>query len=257
MRGQIFAAILISVVVGIAAAGMAGYHVFERGLEAAYQARLKSIVGEAGRVLDAGIRAGLAIDQPHLLQEALAGDAAADRLALPEIVSVVDTRGRIVASTNGAEIGEVAPTTWTAVGAGPARHVGPPLLLASHEIQSLFGTAEGMIVARIPAEVMAARTTAFLLQLLVAGTLIAAATALLAAALLWLIPWPALRRAEALRDMMDALYDQVGGAGAQPAPGPLPKQVERSALRFREATIGLYTRLQGEREELSRLDEAA
>lgn len=257
MRGQIFAAILISVVVGIAAAGLAGYHVFERGLEAAYQARLKSIVGEAGRVLDAGIRAGLAVDQPHLLQEALAGEAAPDRLAVPEIVSVVDTKGRILASTNGAEIGEAAPAAWTAVGPGPVRDAGPPLLLASHEIQSLFGTAEGMIVARIPAEVMAARTTAFLLQLLVAGTLIAAATALLAAALLWLIPWPALRRAEALRDMMDALYDQVGGSGALPAPGPLPKQVERSALRFREATIGLYTRLQGEREELSRLDEAA
>ncbi len=257
MRGQIFAAILISVVVGVVAAGIAGYHVFERGLEAAYEARLKSIVGEAGRVLDAGIRAGLAIDQPHLLQEALAGDATAERLTLPEIVSVVDTRGRIIASTNGAEIGEAAPASWTAVSSGAARDVGPPLLLATHEIQSLFGTAEGMIVARIPVEVMAARTTAFLFQLLVASTLIGAGIALLAAALLWLVPWPALRRAEALRDMMDALYDRVGGSGTDSPPRPLPKQIERSALRFGATTMDLYDRLQREREELSRLDEAA
>jgi hypothetical protein len=255
MRGQVFVAILISVMVGIAAAGMAGYHVFERGLEAAYQARLKSIVGEGARVLDAGIRAGLAVDQPHLLQQALAGDAAApDRLALQEIVSVVDPRGRIVASTNGAEIGEMAPAAWTAVGPVPGH---PRLLLASHEIKSLFGTSEGMIVARLPAEVTAARATAFLFQLLIAGTLIGAGTALLAAALLWLVPWPALRRAEALRDMMDALYDRVGGSGAPDAHRPLPRQIEQSALRFRGTTIDLYGRLQREREELSRLDEAA
>jgi len=75
--------------------------------------------------------------------------------------------------------------------------------------------------------------------------------------LLWLVPWPALRRAEGLRDMMDALYQRVGGAGTDgPAP-PLPKPIERSALRFRTTTMALYDRLQREREELSRLDEAA
>lgn len=125
------------------------------------------------------------------------------------------------------------------------------------EIKSLFGTTEGTIVARIPVEVMAARTTTFLFQLLLACALIGAGAITLAAALLWLVPWPGLRKVEALREMMDALYDRIGGAAADDSPGPLPKLVEASALRFRRTTIELYDRLQREREELSRLDEAA
>jgi hypothetical protein len=56
---------------------------------------------------------------------------------------------------------------------------------------------------------------------------------------------------------MDTLYDRVGGSEADSPPRPLPKQIEGSALRFRATTMDLYDRLQREREELSRLDEAA
>jgi len=256
IRGHIFVAIVISVVIGIAAAGVAGYHVFERGLEAAYQARLRSLVDEAGRVLDAGIRAGLAIDQPHLMQKALAGETSADPIGPTEVVSIVDTRGIIIASTNSAEVGEAAPAAWLRTEPPHAAH-GPALLIASHEVLSLFGTLEATIVARVPGEVMSARTTTFLFQLLVAVTLTSGGTIVLALLLVWLIPWPAVRRAEALRAMMDGLYDQAGGSTSAGPPGPLPRQIEGPALRFRTTVLELYGHLLHEREEVSRLDEAA
>jgi hypothetical protein len=256
IRGQIFVAIVISVVIGIAAAGVAGYHVFERGLEGAYQARLRSLVDEASRVLDAGIRAGLAADQPHLMQKALAGETSADPIGPTEVVSIVDTRGIVIASTNSAEIGEAAPAAWSMTASSDAA-AGPALLIASHEVMSLFGTVEATIVARVPGEVMAARTTTFLFQLLVASTVIGGGTIVLAFLLVWLIPWPAVRRAEALRAMMDGLYDEVGGAGTAGPPRPLPRQIEGPALRFRTTILEIYGHLLHEREEVSRLDEAA
>jgi len=255
LRGQVFAAILISAIVGAITAGIASFHVFERGLHGAFEARLQLIVDEAERVIDAGVRAGLNIEQPHLLQRAVAAGTAAERGASTEVISIVDSRGSIIASTNGAEIGEQAPATWTHDFNGS--NANSSEILAVQQIDSLFGTREGMIVARLPTSVMDVPSDAFLFRVLVATTAAALGVIILAALLIWLVPWPVQRRVEALRHMMDGLYDQVGGSETVADEQPLPKAITATAASFRDKTLELSDRLQRENDELTRLDEVA
>lgn len=255
LRGQIFVAILISTIVGAITAGIASYHVFERGLDAAFEARLQLIVDEAERVIDTGIRAGLTIDQPHLLQRAVAAGTSAEGAVDVEIISVVDSLGRIIASTNSAEIGELAPEYWAANGQRARSDASE--ILATQQIDSLFGTSEGLIVARLPLSVMEVPSEAFLFRVSLTTTAAAIAVIVFAVLVVWLVPWPFQHRAENLREMMDDLYQQIGGSEPNEQSQPLPDLIETTASIFHDKTIEISDRLRRENDELTRLDEVA
>ena len=55
IRLQLFAALVIAVLGSAFAAAVIAYHLFDRELERAVEARLQMLVAEAGRVLDAGV----------------------------------------------------------------------------------------------------------------------------------------------------------------------------------------------------------
>lgn len=116
-------------------AAVTAYHLFDRQLERALEARSQMLVGEAARVLDAGIAAGLEIDQAQLQERALRHVRA--NLESGEVIAVVDAAGRIVASTNPAEIGErveerqLVALIRRAAGTAPERRAAIPRSAAS------------------------------------------------------------------------------------------------------------------------------
>ncbi|MEM7442338.1 MAG: hypothetical protein AAF414_03290 [Pseudomonadota bacterium] len=246
---------MVSTIIGAAAAGVASYHVFERGLRDAFNAQLELTVDEVKRVIDAGVRAGLTWDQPHLLLRALDTGATADTIGPREIISIVGEQGLIIASTNAAEIGEAPPSFWTVT--DETEGTDPETILVGKPVISLFGTVEGLVVARVPTAIMNTPSEAFLFRVLIAITFGTLAVALVAAFALWLVPWATPRRTEALRDMMNDLYDRIGGSDIGEKQRELPKPIAATAIDFQETTLGLSNRLKQETDELNRLDEAA
>lgn len=260
IRFQIFVALAISIVVGALVAGITGYHVFQRGLVSAFEARLQLLVDEVGRVLDAGMMAGLGIDHPQLLRRALASSSAArEGLFDAEIVAVLDDQGRIVASTSSAEVGERTPRAWLDVAGKEGDRVLElaNLILVAKPIETLFSTTEGVVVARLPVAVLTPRAEALLFRFAIVGTAIVVALIVVAAAVVWLIPWPAVRRLETLQGAMTSLYQEVGDMPGAPPAGPLPRRLEALFPAFREQVLDLRARLHDEEAALNRLDEAA
>ena len=92
----------------------------------------------------------------------------------------------ISASTNGAEVGELAPPDWPDYSGAP--NVDPGFVFAVRDITSLFGTPEGLVIARLPVSVMDAPRGVFQFRVLVTSSLAALGIIVIAALLIWLIP---------------------------------------------------------------------
>jgi len=261
IRVQLFIALAISIVVGAVTAGVAGYHVFQRGVVSAFEARLGLVVDEVARVLDAGIMAGLGIEDPQLLRRALASSSAArEGLFDAEILAVLDGQGRTVSSTISAEIGEQAPAAWMAVASdsgGDDSFEAADSIVVTRRIASLFNTTEGVVVARLPMSVVVPRQEALLYRLAILGTGVVVVLIALAAALVWLVPWPVTRQLEALQETMAGLYEDVGDSPGHPSKEHLPRALAAVFPPFRDDVLRLKTRLHEEAGALNRLDEAA
>lgn len=264
LRRQIFAVLAISIVAGALLAGAVSYHLFDRGLIGAFEARLQLQVTQVQRHLLAGMNAGLTVDQPQLLRRALSVVLDDEGLAAHDIVAITDPTGHILASTIGAEISDRLPPAWLEYQSAAEDRLAlddGQWLIYSEAVRSPFGTTEGYLVARLPISAAVPQRQAFLYRLGITVSAAGAVAIALVAALVWLVRWPTVRRVEALRDQLDELYREVGGELEEPsAEGPrraLPRPIAATFESYRATVRSLNRRLHREREELNRLDEAA
>jgi hypothetical protein len=283
-RGLALAVVVAGLAIGSTAMALAALAAFERALLTTVDSRLSEVANEVARHVENGLQAGVALEQQRRLLAVLADE----RSQAPELstIRVVDDRGRILFSTNEAEIGELAAATEEALappavaapegpgpevmgpevmgpeGRGPApwREDGDTAITYVLPMTGLFGEALGAVTVALPRDAVADQRERFALSLLMAAAAITAAGGLLAALLLALLPLPATRRLQRLRQRLEALERATGEA--QPTlPADVPRQ-EHAALpaelaRF-EAWLGLRLDHLGAREaEVRRLDETA
>jgi len=289
LRLQLFAAMAVAVPVAGVAAAVIGYHAFARELERAVEARLEMLVAETGRVLDAGIAAGLDLDRPQLLARALY--SLGPDLESDETIAVVDTDGRIVASSDAAEIGELlppplqerltggveaapaGPVTGRLVGAttavrgmGDAGLAAAGGLVVARPVQSLFGAPAGHVVARAAEGALDAPRQAFLAKVGLIGVAILAAGLALAGLAAAFLPWPARRAAARTEALLGELYASIGSGagigsdgsepGRAPPPG-LPPALAEALRRFVGTVARRESELARRTQTVDRLDEAA
>lgn len=280
LRLQLFAALAIAVLAAAFAAAATAYHVFDRELERAVEARLKMLVAESGRVLDAGIAAGLDLDRPQLQERALY--SLRPDLGAEETIAVADADGRIVASSNAAEIGELlslatlsealaAPTPADQPADQPlmARPLpaAAPLaasvldhdrLVVARPIESLFGAPAGFVVARLGLATLDQPRRAFIAKLSLATAGIATAGLVVAALAAALAPWRARRIAQALEAVTGQLYAGIGGrTTAPPTPAVLPPAMRAVVQGFSQAVEAREHELSHRADAVDLLDEAA
>jgi hypothetical protein len=254
-RLQLFATLAIAVTGAAMAAAAIAYHIFDRELGRALEARLEVLVAETGRVMDAGIAAGLELDRPQLQERALRNLRA--NLAVDEVIAVIDSGGRIVASSNAAEIGELVPVDSLTAAVPSVQDSGERTVVV-RPIQSLFGGPAGYVTARLGLTALDEPRRAFIakVSLSTAGVCLAG---LLAAWLVagWL-PWRARRVALAIERHMAALYVGIGTSRPAPAlPAVLPPQMARSLERFTRAVEAREHELRAHADAVDLLDEAA
>ena len=256
LRLQLVAALAIAVVAASSMAAVVAYHVFDRELDRALEARLQMLVAETGRVMDAGIAAGLELDRPQLQERAIRNLRA--NLAADEVIAVVDSAGRIVASSNPAEIGELVPIETLAAPAPGAAGESGERTVAVRPIQSLFGAPAGFVTAKLgpaaldqPRRAFIAKVSLSTAAITVAGLL----TAALAAA--WL-PWRARRVARGLERHMTALYAGIGTSEPLPAgPSGLPAEMAEALEGFTRTVEAREHELRAHADAVDLLDEAA
>ncbi len=261
LRLQFFAALALGLTGAAVLSTLIAWHVFDRELERAFEARLRLLVVEATRVLDAGIAAGLELDRPQLLERAMG--LVRVNLATGEVIAIVDADGRVLASSNPAEIGEDAPARWLAVeystanGAASATAADEHLLI-SRPVQSLFGAPAGMVVARLPTTVLEPPRRALIAKISLTGALVTVLGLIAAAAAAFLLPWRALSAVRALGATMETLYEGIGkDPGDTVAPSRLPRALGEPARRFVTAVAERDHALMQGAATVDALDEAA
>jgi hypothetical protein len=256
LRLQLFAALAIAVIAAAAMAAVVAYHVFDRELDRALEARLQMLVAETGRVMDAGIAAGLELDRPQLQERAIRNLRA--NLAADEVIAVVDSAGRIVASSNPAEIGELVPTQTLATPALGAAGDGGERTVAVRPIQSLFGAPAGFVTAKLGPAALDQPRRAFIAKVSLTTAAITLAGLLVAALAAAWLPWRARGVARGLEKHMAALYAGIGTSEPSPAsPGGLPPEMGEALDRFTRAVEAREHELQAHADAVDLLDEAA
>ncbi|MEZ5906370.1 MAG: hypothetical protein R3C69_15170 [Geminicoccaceae bacterium] len=261
LRLQFFAALGLGLVGAAVLSTLVAWHVFDRELERAFEARLRLLVVEATRVLDAGIAAGLELDRPQLLERAMG--LVRVNLTAGEVIAIVDADGRVVASSNPAEIGEDAPARWLVAGDGAGAVAAlPPTtdeqLVITRPVQSLFGAPAGLVVARLPAAVLEPPRRALIAKISLTTALVTALGLLAAAAAAIFLPWRAQRAARALGATMATLYEGIGKDAADtPAPAELPPAPGDATSRFAAAVAARDRTLAQGAAAIDALDEAA
>lgn len=261
LRLQFFAALALGLLGAAVLSTLIAWHVFDRELERAFEARLRLLVVEATRVLDAGIAAGLELDRPQLLERAMG--VVRVNLAAGEVIAIVDADGRVLASSNPAEIGEDAPARWLAAGDGAATVVPPPptvdeQLVITRPVQSLFGAPAGLVVARLPAAVLEPPRRALIAKISLTTALVTALGLLAAAAAALFLPWRAQRAARTLGVTMERLYEGIGnGVAAAAVPAEPPGDIEDATRRFAVAVAARDEALARGAAAVDTLDEAA
>jgi hypothetical protein len=262
LRLQLFAALAIAVVAAALTTAATAYHVFDRELERALEARLQMLVAETGRVMDAGIAAGLDLDRPQLQERAIRN--LRPNLAADEVIAVTGPDGRIVVSSNPAEIGEQLPLDGLLQPAGEAAAAslaatdGQPRAIVVRPIQSFFGAPAGYVVARLtpgaidqPRRAFIAKVSLTTAAVVLAGLLVAG----LAAA--WL-PWRARRVALAIERHLAGLYARIGTSRPPPAlPSRLPAGMRDMVERFSRSVEAREDELRRRAAAVDQLDEAA
>ena len=286
IRLQLFTALAIAVLGAALAAAVVAYHLFDRELERAVEARLQMLVAEAGRVLDAGITAGLDIERPQLQEWALRN--LRPNLGELETVLIADAEGHIIAGSDAAAIGETLPPmalaaaqaaeaqaaapietsegAATAAVAGPVAVVAPfatsladaERIIVVRPIQSLFGAPSGYVAARLgtaafnqPRQAFAAK-----LSLLTAG--FAMGCLLIAALAAFSGSWRARRQVQAVEESMQQLYGSIGAQGAvPPAAAALPAGMRSAMVDFSTVVLAREYELARRADAVDLLDEAA
>lgn len=239
LRLQFFAALALGLTGAAVLSTLIAWHVFDRELERAFEARLRLLVVEATRVLDAGIAAGLELDRPQLLERAMG--LVRLNLAVGEVIAIVDADGRVLASSNPAEIGEDAPARWLSAEDGAANGTASATatdeqLVISRPVQSLFGAPAGMVVARLPTTVLEPPRRALIAKISLTGALVTALGLLAAAAAAFLLRWRALRAVRALGGTMESLYEGIGkDTDGMVVPSELPRALGEPTRRFATA----------------------
>jgi hypothetical protein len=253
---QLFATLAIAVIAAAVTAAIIAFHVFDRELERAHLARLEMLVAETGRVMDAGITAGLDLDRPQLQGRAIRH--LRGNLAGHELIAVVDATGRIVASSSPAEIGELITldTLGSPVAATP-NEAGERTVVV-RPIQSLFGAPAGWVTARLGASALDEPRRAFIAKLSLATAAVALAGLVVAGLAAAFLPWRARHVARGIERHMAALYAGIGKARSRPAiPGRLPAPMARALERFSLAVETRQHELRSRADAVDVLDEAA
>lgn len=286
IRLQLFTALAMAVLGAALAAAVIAYHLFDRELERAVEARLQMLVAEAGRVLDAGITAGLDIERPQLQERALRD--LRPNLGVQETILVADAEGRIIAGSDAAAIGETLPpeqlaaaqavaepvaaeteagAVTAAAGAGGPTEVSAPLatsvsdqerIVVVRPVQSLFGGPAGYVAARLGTAALDQPRRGFIakLSLLTAG--FAAAGIFVAALVAFWGPWRARRVVGAVERSMHHLYAGIGSAAAAPpAAAELPPGMRAAMDDFASAVQARQHELASRADSVDLLDEAA
>jgi hypothetical protein len=286
IRLQLFTALAIAVLGAALAAAVIAYHVFDRELERTVEARLQMLVAEAGRVLDAGITAGLDIERPQLQERALRN--LRPNLGELETVLVADAEGEVIAGSDAAAIGETLPPlvlaaaqaraapaaalieagddAATTAGAGPVEMTAQlatsladaERIIVVRPVQSLFGAPSGYVAARLGTAALDQPRYAFAakLSLLTAG--FAMAGLVIAAFAAFWGPWRARRQARAIEHSMRQLYDSIGAPGAAPLPvADLPAGMGGAMADFSTAVLAREHELARRADAVDLLDEAA
>jgi len=256
LRLQLFATLAIAVVTTALTAAVITFHLFDRELERALEARLQMLVAEITRAMDAGIAAGLDLDRPQLQERAIRNVRA--NLAADETIAIVDPTGRIVTSSNPAEIGEIVPLEdFITPDTGPTAGSGERTV-AARPIQSLFGAPAGWVTARVGPGVLDEPRRAFIAKtsLATAGTALAGLLAAVVCAA-WL-PWRARRAARGIERHLASLYAGIGTGTAVPElPDGLPPAMASALDRFTRAVESREHELRSHADAVDVLDEAA
>ncbi|MEX2630232.1 MAG: hypothetical protein WD341_09870 [Tistlia sp.] len=262
LRGLALAVTVASLALGAAAMALASHAAFERALLTTVDSRLSEVATEVARHVENGLQAGVALEQQRRLLAVMADE----RSQVPDLsaIRVLDDRGRILFSTNEAEIGEKAGTAVPGAGglpgAPPWRQVGAVAITYGLPMTGLFGESLGTVTVALPTAAVADQRERFALALALGAVAITLAGGLLAALLLVLLPLPATARLQRLRQRLDAL-DLATGEARPELPAVSPKErgpALAGALRRFEAWLGPRLADLGEREaEVRRLDETA
>jgi hypothetical protein len=256
LRLQLFGMLAIAIIATALSAALVGYHLFDRELERALEARLRMLVAETARVMDAGIAAGLELEGPQLQERAL-GNLLLN-LATDEVIAVVDSGGRIVASTNPAEIGELLPLQVLAPLASVQPAPTAERQLVIRPIQSLFGAPAGYVTARVGPRALDEARSAFVAKVSLTTAGVTFLGLLAAAAGAFWLPWQAWRVASRIERHMEALYRGIGTQAPPPAvPNGLPINTRRSLERFTLAVEARESELRARASAVDALDEAA
>jgi hypothetical protein len=208
------------------------------------------------RVMDACIAAGLELEGPQLQERALGN--LQFNLATDEVIAVVDSGGRIVASTNPAEIGEQLPLQGLAMPATAHPGEVAERQLVTRAIQSLFGAPAGYVTARVGPRVLDEGRSTFIAKVSLTTAGVTLLGLLAAAAAAFWLPWRARRLALGIERHVEALYRGIGAQAPPPAvPDDLPINMRRSLERFTLAVEARETELRARADAVDALDEAA
>jgi hypothetical protein len=262
LRLQLFAALAIALVAAALTAAAIAYHVFDRELERTLEARLQMLVAETGRVMDAGIAAGLELDRPQLQDRAIRN--LRPNLAADEVIAVIGPDGRVVASSNPAEIGETLPLdrlrqpTDEPPAAGPAAADDRIRTVVVRPIQSLFGAPAGYVIARLTPGALDQPRRAFIAKVSLTTAAVVLAGLLVAGfAAAWL-PWRARRAAVAIERHLAGLYTRIGTSRPTPTlPRRLPADMATMLEQFSSAVEAREAELRRRAAAVDQLDEAA
>lgn len=269
LRGVVLAVVLGGLALGSAAMAVSSVAAFERTLMTTVDSRLSEVATAVARHVENGLQAGVALEQQRRLLAVMADE----RSQSPDLstIRVVDERGRVLFSTNEAEIGEpVAPAdapvhSLTRLVEGEPvqaawRRVGEAEITFGLPLIGLFGETLGSVTVALPKAEVEDQRERFALSLALAATAITAAGGLLAGLLLALLPLPATTRLHRLRRRLDALY--LAASQAQPWPPRPAAEAEPPALAealdpFENWLTPRLARLAEREAEVRRLDETA
>ncbi|SMF81250.1 hypothetical protein SAMN06265365_14024 [Tistlia consotensis] len=272
LRGLVLAVVVGALAIGSSALALAALTAFQQTLLTTVDSRLAEIATSIAGNVENGLQAGVVLPQQRRLLAVMADE----RAQAPEIstIRLADDRGRVLFSTNEAEIGENAPPADRAAGPGvarpdlpvekdrpaPWRRVGKTAIVFGQPLTGLFGEPLGTITVELPKAAFETQRQRFMLSLALAAAAITVIGGLVAALALALVPLPATRRLVALRRRFEALYTAAGEP--RPVLPALPRNGAAIALagrltRFETRFSHQLERLAEREAEVRRLDETA
>ncbi len=220
------------------AAYLDGYK-FERALLDLTQSRAGFILRTLERTAESNLRLGLPLESLDHIRGTLNREAAAD----PELlsISVYDTRGRAVLSTNRTHEGRRAPERWRDALPGGKDRVWrrevPHTLVLGMPLQDALGETAGTIVLRYDLAHIQAIAGTLNRTLLVGALVLAAVFTVPVAVAAYMLLRPVSRGANAMADELEAAASADDPATVPPARVPDGAPLANSYPGFRRAVL--------------------